>query len=122
MVSVEVDSSKKVLLVTAGAGMLKLQDFQDFISEFEATIERVNPSEYVLIVDAREIKAVTPELTPLLEKAMKLYIETPFRKRFSVVLESIVALQQAKRVAKDEVEQFTMVASVEEALRSLQNF
>jgi hypothetical protein len=51
---------------------------------------------------------------------MKMYVEAPFKKRFSVVLESAVAMLQVKKVGgKDNVDPFIMVTSVEEAFKNI---
>jgi len=71
-----------------------------------------------LIIDAREQKTVSPDTVQLLEKAMNLYSTTPFAKRYSVVLESIVAMSQIKRVGKG-VDQFIMVTNLDDALKDI---
>jgi hypothetical protein len=44
-----------------------------------------------------------------------MYVDIPFKKRFSVVLDSAVAMLQVKKVGKENIDPFTMVTSVEEA-------
>ncbi|AUS98556.1 hypothetical protein CDQ84_13325 [Clostridium thermosuccinogenes] len=118
MINVELDSKKKAVKVTA-SGMLKADEVNSYLNELQEIVKKIDPSQYALIIDAREQKAIAPDALPCLEKALKLYTEIPFAKRFSVVLESAVAMQQVKRVGKDEVDQFIMVTSVEEVYKNL---
>jgi hypothetical protein len=118
MVKLDIDSTKKVFLVKA-SGVLAAQEIQDFIIAFEENIKKIDARQYALIVDAKEQKTIAPDGAPLLEKVLKLYVDTPFKKRFSVVLESAVAMLQVKKVGKDNIDPFTMVTSVEEAYKNI---
>lgn len=118
MIKVEVDSVKRALKITV-SGMVKVDEAENYLKELQSTINRIDASKYALIIDAREQKTLTPDTIATLEKALKIYTETPFVKRFAVVLESVVAMQQIKRVGKEDVDDFVMVTSVEEAYRSL---
>lgn len=118
MLNLEVDSLKKVFNVTA-KGVLSFQEMTDYLSKLKDAIKKVDPMGYALIIDAREQKTFAPEAVPLLDEALKLYTETPFCKRFSVVLESAIAMLQVKKVGKENVDQFVMVRSVEEAYKMI---
>lgn len=118
MINIEVDSIKKAIKVIA-SGTLKADEVQDYLNKLEEKIKRIDPKQYCLIMDAREQKAVTPDAIPLLEKALKYYTTVPFAKRFSIVLDSVIAMQQVKRVGKSEVDQFIMVKSLEEAYKNM---
>ncbi len=114
MLKLEVDNLKKVFFVKS-SGVIELQEIKDYVRSFEEAIKKVDTSQYALIIDAREQKTISPEGAPLLEYCLKLYVDTPFRKRFSVVLESAVAMLQIKKLGKENIDPFTMVTSVEEA-------
>lgn len=118
MLNLDIDYSKKIFFVKA-SGVILVPEIKDFVNALEEGIKKVNPSQFVLIIDAKEQKTVAPEGAPLLEKCLKLYAETPFKKRFSVVLESAVAMLQVKKVGKDSVDPFIMVTSVEEAYKNI---
>lgn len=118
MITLTVDSEKKVYKIEA-SGMLKANEVEDLLKQLEESARKYDPKQYILVIDAREQKAFTPETVPYLEKAMKFYTETPFKKRVSVVLDSAIAMQQVKRVSKDEVGQFVMVSSLEEAYKNV---
>ncbi len=114
MVTFEIDTSKKAFLVKA-SGVILASEIESLINDFKEGAKKVDTSQYVLIVDAKEQKTISPDGAPLLEQCMKMYVETPFKKRFSVILESAVAMLQVKKVAKENVDPFTMVTSLEEA-------
>ena len=118
MVKLEVDSAKKVFHVTV-SGIVTAEDAQRYLNELEEKVKGVDPKQYILLIDAREQKTLTADATPLLEKCMKFYTETPFRKRFSVILESAIAMLQVKKVSKEAVDEFIMVSSVEEAYKNI---
>jgi hypothetical protein len=114
MYKIEVESAKKVVKATI-SGMLSLDDVKNYQDELKTTCSKLNISEYVLIIDAREQKAMSQDVIPYVEQIMKFYADTPFKNRFSVMLESAIAMSQVNRVGKKEVELFELVTSVEEA-------
>ena len=114
MYKIEVESAKKVVKATI-SGMLSLEDVKNYLAELSATCSKISSSEYALIIDAREQKAMSQDAIPYVEQIMKFYTDTPFKKRFSVMLESAIAMSQVNRVGKKEVELFEIVTSVEEA-------
>ncbi len=118
MYKIELDSTKKALKATV-SGMLSKEDIKNYLEEMTAHSSKINPKDYSLIIDAREQKTLTQDSLPYAEKVMKFYAETPFAKRFSVVLSSSIAMSQANRVSKNEVELFEMVTSVDEAYRKI---
>jgi len=116
MYKIEDDSTKKVLKVTT-AGMFKKDEAINFINEFEKKIKTIDTKQYTLIIDAKEQKPSSTDVIPLQEKAIKLYVDTPFAKRYSIVMDSIITTQQIKRLGKNELlENFTFVNSIQEAL------
>lgn len=114
MLKVSLDTAKKVLFVKV-SGALTLSEIEVYVKEFEDTLGKIDPKQYVLLMDVKEQKTVPQEGVPYLEKCMKLYAETPFRKRFYVALESAIAMLQSKKAGKGSIETFIMVTSVEEA-------
>jgi hypothetical protein len=114
MVKFETDNSKKIFFVYA-KGVILASEISDLISSFEEAAKKVDTSQYALIVDAKEQKTIAPDAAPLLERCLKMYVDIPFKKRFSVVLDSAVAMLQVKKVGKENIDPFTMVTSVEEA-------
>jgi len=115
----KVDSSKKIFLINGG-GMFSLDDAKNFMAEYRLNVAKIDPKEYNLIVDAKDIKVNSPEIIPLLEEMIGLYTATPFKKKFSVIIESTIAQSQVKRVGKDELSAaFIFVPSCEEALKQI---
>lgn len=118
MFKIEIESAKRVVKVNV-SGMLKLDEVKNYHEELSAKCSKINPSDYALIIDARDQKAMSQDTIPYVAKIMKFYTETPFKKRFSVMLDSTIAMTQVNRVGKNEVEAFEMVASIEEAYKKL---
>lgn len=112
----KVNQAEKILLIES-RGMFSLEDAKNFMDEYKKTITKINPGDYVLIIDSKDIKTANQEVIPLLEDMIKLYVTTPFKKRITIVMDSAVALSQVKRVGKDDfTNNFIFVNSYEEAL------
>lgn len=118
MVTLDINTSKGIFLVKA-SGVIAASEIEKFMSDFKDGVRKVDTSQYALIVDAKEQKTIAPDAAPLLEQCLKMYVETPFKKRFSVILDSAVAMLQVKKVGKENVNPFTMVTSIEEAYKSI---
>ncbi len=118
MYKIETESSRKAIKATI-SGMLNLDDLKNYLGDLSTTCSKVNTSDYALIIDAREQKAMSQDAIPYVEKIMKFYTETPFKKRFSVMLDSAIAMSQVNRVGKKEVELFDIVTSIDEAYTKL---
>lgn len=118
MYKIEVDSAKKAIKAVV-SGMLSVDEVKNYLAEMSSVCSKINLRDYALIIDAHEQKASSQETVPYIEKTMKFYIETPFKKRFAVVLDSAIAMSQVNRVGKKEVEEFEMVKSIEEAYSKL---
>lgn len=114
MYKIETEAAKKVIKVTI-SGLFSLEEVKNYLDELSTACSKVNSSEYALIIDAREQKAVSQDVIPYVEKIMKFYTDTPFKKKISVVLDSAIAMSQVNRIGKKEVGEFDMVTSVEEA-------
>jgi hypothetical protein len=84
----------------------------------EKNIRKINPSKYSLIIDARELKASPQKSIDLMEQAMKIITVTPFKNRYSITPESLIATSQIKRVGRgnDRFGDMIFVESYEEVL------
>ncbi len=118
MIKLSIDTTRKVFFAEV-KGNLNLNEIQDYIIDLEDKIKKYDTTQYAFIIDAREQMTLAPDLSPLLEKCMKLYTSTPFKKRVSVVLDSAVAMLQVKKVANAQANEFIMVTSKEEAFKML---
>lgn len=116
MYKFEIDAEKKIFLITA-AGMFKIDEAQSFISEYEAKVKTIDPTKYTLLINAKEQKPSAPEVAELQQKAIILYMQTPFKKRLSIVIDSLLTMMQIKRLGNGEelLKAFIFVDSLEEA-------
>lgn len=117
MFKIENRVSNKTLVLTA-EGFITEDEAKRLITEFKAKVSTINPREYRLVIDARNQKASSPAVVPLQHEALKLYMDTPFKVRKSVVIGSAITMSQIKRLGQHELlEKFDFVDSLEEALR-----
>lgn len=112
---VTLNTKDKVVLAFA-SGFVKLEDASDLVKQFKDVAGKVNTKEYVLIVDGKDAKTVTPDVVPLLQEVTELYINTPFKAKYMVALEAGIKTNQIKRVSSDFMGSLQPVASIDEAL------
>lgn len=102
MYKFEIDASKKIFKIVT-SGMFKLDEAEAFVAELEKKIKSVDPKQYTLVLDSKEQKPSGPDVVSLQEKAINLYVDTPFAKRYSIVFDSVIALSQIKRLGKNKI-------------------
>lgn len=120
MFNMEVDKSKKLFTIVA-AGFFSMQEGLDFIAEYQAKSSEIDPKEYTLIVDGKDVKASAQDVAEQLKNMLMLYMSVPFKKRIIIQQESAVASSQTKRLAKEVpgFETIVFVSSMEEAVKNI---
>jgi len=119
MFKIDINTQKKLIHVTA-AGFFTIEEAKEYINTFESKVKTIDPSQYTLLINAKDQKTATPDVAQILETAIGLYMQIPFKKRYSVVLNSSVAMHQIMRLGNKEViDSFKFFESEEEALRNL---
>lgn len=120
MFKMEADNAKHVFLVVAG-GFFTMEEGGKFVEEYQRKIASFKPEDYTLIVDAKEVKASSPEVADALQSAMVMYISVPFKKRFMVKLASTVAQSQVVRLGKSipNFDLIEFVDTVEDAIKKI---
>lgn len=119
MYKIEVNPSKKLLSIVA-EGMFNLEEAQTYMEDFKAKLSSINPSEYYFLADARKQTTSTPEVGAVLTEVLKIYKDAPFKKRYLVKLDSVIAMSQIKRLAGSDFDQkFSIVNTPEEVINSL---
>lgn len=117
MFKIENKISNKTLILTV-TGVVTESEAKQLIEDFKIKISTINTKEYKLVIDAREQKASSPAVVPLQQEALKLYIDTPFKSRKSIVISSAITMSQIKRLGQHELlEKFEFVDTLEEALK-----
>ncbi len=115
MYKINVNSLQKRFEVNA-SGMFKKEEAIAFLDELEEKIKTINPKEYTLIIDAKDQKPSAQDVVPLQEKAINVYVSTPFAKRYSIVIDSAITTNQVKRLGKEKLlEKITFIQSIKEA-------
>ncbi len=117
MFTMEVDQTKKIFSIFA-SGFFTMQEGVDYINEYRTKTSQLDPKEYTLIVDGREVKASAQDVAEQLKNMLMLYMSVPFKKRIIVQQQSAVASGQTKRIGKDipGFDTIIFVESPEEAL------
>lgn len=119
MFKIDINSQKKLFHVTA-EGFFTVEEAQEYVNTFKAKASTINPSEYTLLINGRNQKTASADVAPILETAIGMYMKTPFKRRYSIVVDSAVAMQQIKRLGNKEViESFSFFETEEEALSKL---
>lgn len=120
MYKMEIKTNEKVFLITM-SGLMTEKESVSYIEELEKNIKAINPTQYSIVVDTRELKTTSQQLIGLMEQAMELITNTIFKKRYSIMPKSLVATMQVKRVAKEDnkFNDSIIVESYEEVLKSI---
>lgn len=119
MYKIEVIKDKKLFVLEA-EGRFELDEARACIDAYDHQVSLIDPSEYTLLIDARKQYTSTPDVGELLELIIKKYIETPFKKRYMVKLDSVIAMSQVLRLGGSKfTESFSIVKTPEELLRKL---
>lgn len=119
MFKIDINPQKKLFHVTA-SGFFTVPEAQDYINTFKTKVKTIDPKQYTLLINGKDQKTASTDVTPILENAIGVYMQTPFKQRYSVVLNSAITMQQIKRLGNKEVlDSFTFFDSEEEALSKL---
>lgn len=119
MYTFDINTTKKLFYVTT-EGMFDIDKAEAYIRDFSANLKKINPSEYVFLIDSRKQITSKPEVGEVLSNALKLYMDTPFKKRYIVKLGSVIAMSQVKRLGGSQFSQkIDLVDTPEEIINSL---
>ena len=116
MFNIKIDRINKVI-ISVGEGCIEYDDAVVFLKNLYETINSINPEEYTLIIDTSKSKPVPSDIVPMMKESMDICLTTPFKKMFSVVLESTLLKMQAKKANRQFVQRMTFVKSIDEALK-----
>lgn len=72
----------------------------EFISEYSKVVSRIKADDYVLRIDCRDLKLVTPELQPALEACYKLYQDSGFKSVVFEISKIAILKSQLSRIAR----------------------
>lgn len=110
----EVDNLRNYFIIKVW-GFFTMDDANDFIQSYQEIVKSFNPSDYILVVDGRDLKTSSPDVAAMLQKVMQMYIQTPFKKRYSIELNSALTKMQLQRLGQDIIfKYFTFVNSESE--------
>ena len=117
MYKFDINPSKQKFVITC-SGFFKVDEAEKFVNDLQQKIKTINPASYDLVIDAREQKPSGKDVLPLQEKAMGIYLSTPFRSRRTVEFDSGLTKMQIQRLGQTELlQKFQFVDSLEEAMK-----
>lgn len=99
MFEMTIDMEKKYFYVKV-SGFIKMEEAQQLITEYQKSVGKFDPSEYTLIADASEQKAVDEESLQGSLSFLMLLLQAPFKKRIALKFKSTIAQSQILRLGK----------------------
>lgn len=97
---INLDKGKKELGVKVW-GMYEEKDAKSFIEEFQETASAIQPSEYTLSFDCKELKVSTRDMVPMLEGCFKMYKDLNFNKVIINAGNNATLKMQFTRIARN---------------------
>lgn len=122
MYKIELKEKEKVFLVTM-SGLMKKTEITAYINEFKKKIKSFNLGQYNIVLNIKELEAFSQDfgLLDLMEQAIILIINAPFKARYNTIPKSVVAAWQMERIGKKHTSFYNTIftESYEEVLRLL---
>lgn len=103
------------ILLISYSGYFTVYEAKLFQRELELRLNRIQPEEYVLVVEMQEIRLSTQDLAPMFEEIKQTYLSAPFRSIYSVECQAQAA-GKTKRKSQTRPN-WTPVQTVDEALQ-----
>lgn len=97
MYKIDVDKSRKLFLVRVG-GFFKDDEAEQFIQDYLKEFKAINPAEYELVLDCKELSVSGKDMVPVLKERLEMYISQGYKKVYFVKLNSAVGMLQLKKV------------------------
>ncbi|WP_151737385.1 hypothetical protein [Paenibacillus tengchongensis] len=93
------DTTAKVLNVQV-EGTMSEEDAIRFITEYNETVSKFQPTEYEIDLDCTQLNVSSPDVLPMLEQCYLLYQQSGFKKVIFTIEKSPVLKMQLSRVAR----------------------
>lgn len=109
-------NQKAFLIILEGSPTL--QEGKNFAVDYDKQVSSLPPGSYTLLVDARNLKGVSPQLTPLLDHLLKPKGKVLFKEKYIIVPGFVRLLLQMNTVGKElAAKGFVFISSMEEAFQ-----
>ena len=95
-------------------GFFTIDDANGFLQTYQEIVKTFNTNDYILVIDGTDLKTFSADVAAVLQKVMKLYMQIPFKKRYSIELKSVLTSMQLQRLVQDIVKDFIFVKSESE--------
>ena len=108
-----------VFIITV-SGFIKEDEAQSFINEYKANIKKLIPSQTSLILDGSKLATSAPNMVPILEGCLKMYVADNFKEIFLTEFEQVTSTIQLRNLnANQFFNKIKMVKSVNDALAQI---
>ncbi len=111
---ITLEDEKDTLFVKV-RGFFKEEDAKVYLSEFQTMVNTIDPSNYTLIVDAREQEPVEKNVMGDIIAVLNIYLRAKFKKLIIVNPTSQTLKKQVEKCVKEVDFKGTFVCSLEEA-------
>lgn len=95
----DLNKSKKELQVLL-EGNFTADQANEFIGDYMKQVDSITASDYVLRIDCKDLKLITPELQPSLEACYDLYNKSGFQKVIFEISKAPLIKMQLGRIAR----------------------
>ena len=97
--TMNVNRAKKELNIMI-VGNFTTEQAQRYASDYNANVKSINPSEYVLRLDCRDLNVITQDLVDSLEACYSLYQSSRFNKVIIEIKQVAILKMQLNRLAR----------------------
>lgn len=100
MFTIKVDHDKKTLEMVIG-GVFVESDAEAFLKDYKSKVATLKPNQYTLIADCRKLQTSASNMMPILKNCVALYMEYPYKKRYTIFSESGISKSQMFKIGEE---------------------
>jgi hypothetical protein len=113
-----VDFNNNTFIVEA-SGLFNNEIAQKFINEYYRQVKMINPSDFYLIINCKELLPVAEDNYQYFKEVIKMYIETNFKKRFCVVMNSTELFSQIMQLDPVNFLRYIFLDSIDKIMETV---
>lgn len=110
----DLQTEKSILYVKA-YGFFRVEDTKGFMSEFQTILNTINPANYKLIIDLRELEAMGADVLDDIRLMLNVYSIVTFKKAIIIRPTSVLPRMQIENTTKEVRFKGVFINSLEEA-------
>jgi len=109
-----VNPAEKTMVIKV-VGFIKADEAANYMKDYQDNINKINTQDYKLVIDGREQSAVASDVVGDMKEAIKMYMNSGFKKFAIVTPQSAVSRIQTKRATTEAGFTGSLVETLEEA-------